>query len=200
MTAVPGRRWRARSRAGPARCRNSRCARTVRSGAGAPTIPAGRPRRSPRSPVPLGGTSGSIPSLMCSLPRWSRSGQAADPVEMLEQVVRGQLDLLVPPFRRPVDAGDQSGAVHPPEVAAHEGVAGLGLVGRRPRSARGATRRTRPRSAARGRRSRSSASGWTSPQSLSRTYCRASISFVACSTPAGFTVYDAMGASLPRGP
>ena len=38
--------------------------------------------------------------------------------------------VLVPPLRRPVDAGDQAGPVHPAEVAEDERVAGLGLVGR----------------------------------------------------------------------
>ena len=42
----------------------------------------------------------------------------------------GELDVLVAPLGRPVDAGDQAGPVDPPEVAEHEGVAGLRLVGR----------------------------------------------------------------------
>src|SRR5688500_15004631 len=49
-------------------------------------------------------------------------------VEELEQVVRRQLDVLVPPLRGAVDAGDQAAAVHALEVAVHEGVAGFRLV------------------------------------------------------------------------
>ena len=52
----------------------------------------------------------------------------AHPVEALQEVVRGELDLLVPPLGRPVDARDQAGAVHPAEVAVDEGVPRLGLV------------------------------------------------------------------------
>src|SRR5262245_14918544 len=50
-------------------------------------------------------------------------------VEVLQQVVGGQFDSLVTPFRCAVDAGDQAGAVDAAEVAVHEGVARLGLVG-----------------------------------------------------------------------
>jgi hypothetical protein len=39
--------------------------------------------------------------------------------------MRGQLDLLVPPLRRAVLAGDQPHPVKPPEVAVDEGVPGL---------------------------------------------------------------------------
>jgi len=42
--------------------------------------------------------------------------------------VRGELDLLVPPLGRPVDAGDQAGAVQAPEVAVDEREAPLALV------------------------------------------------------------------------
>ena len=49
-------------------------------------------------------------------------------VEVLQQVVRGELDLLVPPLRRPVHARDQTGPVDPAEIAVHECVARLGLV------------------------------------------------------------------------
>ena len=55
----------------------------------------------------------------------------ADPrhlVEPLQQLVRRQLDLLVPPLRGPVDARDEAAAVDPAEVAVDERVAGLGLV------------------------------------------------------------------------
>jgi hypothetical protein len=51
-------------------------------------------------------------------------------VEVLEEVVGGELDFLVSPLRRPVDAGDQTGAVDPAEVAVDERVARLGLIGR----------------------------------------------------------------------
>ena len=43
--------------------------------------------------------------------------------------MRGELDLLVPPFGRPVHAGDDAHPVDAPEVAVHEGVPGLRLVG-----------------------------------------------------------------------
>src|SRR3954451_23150661 len=49
-------------------------------------------------------------------------------VQQLQQVVRGQLDLLVTPLRRPVVAGDDPHAVHAAEIAVHEGVAGLRLL------------------------------------------------------------------------
>src|SRR3954449_4215509 len=42
--------------------------------------------------------------------------------------MRGELDRLVVPLGGAVAAGDEPGAVHSPEVAVHEGVAGLGLV------------------------------------------------------------------------
>src|SRR6187397_2807907 len=51
-------------------------------------------------------------------------------VELLEQVVGGELDLLVAPLRGAEHAGNQPAPVKPPEVAEDEGVAGLGLVGR----------------------------------------------------------------------
>ena len=53
-----------------------------------------------------------------------------DGVQVLEQVMGGELDLLVPPLGGPVDAGDQGGPVHPAQVAVDKGVAGLGLIGR----------------------------------------------------------------------
>src|SRR4029079_12273293 len=55
-----------------------------------------------------------------------RSGAHA--VEVLQQLVGSQLDVLVPPLGRAVDAGDQPGPVHAPQVAVDEGVARLGLV------------------------------------------------------------------------
>ena len=59
-----------------------------------------------------------------------RSRLAAALVEQLQELVGGELDLLVTPFRGPVMGGDQPGAVQAPEVAVDEGVARLGLVGR----------------------------------------------------------------------
>ena len=53
---------------------------------------------------------------------------AAPGVELLQEVVGGELDLLVAPLGRPVQAGDQADAVDAPEVAVDERVAGLGLV------------------------------------------------------------------------
>ena len=43
--------------------------------------------------------------------------------------MRSELDLLVPPLGGPVVAGDQAHPVHPSEVAVHESVACLRLVG-----------------------------------------------------------------------
>ncbi|HET9969983.1 MAG TPA: HAMP domain-containing sensor histidine kinase, partial [Streptosporangiaceae bacterium] len=51
------------------------------------------------------------------------------PVKPLEELVRGELDLLVPPLSRPVHAGDDAHPVDAPEVPVYEGVPGLGLVG-----------------------------------------------------------------------
>src|SRR6185312_7647805 len=50
------------------------------------------------------------------------------PVEELQQVMCGQFDGLVPPFRGTVDAGDQAGAVDATEVADDERISGLRLV------------------------------------------------------------------------
>jgi two-component system, OmpR family, sensor kinase len=51
------------------------------------------------------------------------------PVKPLQELVRGELDLLVPPFGRPVHAGDDAHPVDAPEVPVHEGVPGFRLVG-----------------------------------------------------------------------
>jgi DNA-binding SARP family transcriptional activator len=51
-------------------------------------------------------------------------------VQALQQVVGGQLHVLVAPLGGPVDAGDQAGAVHAAEVAVDERVPRLGLLGR----------------------------------------------------------------------
>src|SRR5262245_61067747 len=50
-------------------------------------------------------------------------------VEVLQQVVGGELDVFVTPLRGTVDAGDQPGAVDAAEVAVHECVARLRPVG-----------------------------------------------------------------------
>ena len=50
---------------------------------------------------------------------------AGHAVEVLQQVVRRQLDVLVPPLGRAVDAGDERRAVDAPEVADDERVARL---------------------------------------------------------------------------
>ena len=70
-------------------------------------------------------------------PRWRSSpppdasaAQALVLVEELEQLVRGELDLLVPPLRGAVLGGDQTGAMQAAKVAEDERVAGLRLVAR----------------------------------------------------------------------
>jgi hypothetical protein len=47
----------------------------------------------------------------------------------LEKVVGCQFDVFVPPLRRAVYAGDQSGAMDSPQVAIDEGVARLRVIG-----------------------------------------------------------------------
>ena len=47
---------------------------------------------------------------------------------MLEQVVGGKFDFLVPPLRRPVTTGDQAHPVETPKVPEDEGVSSLGPV------------------------------------------------------------------------
>src|SRR4029453_16707719 len=54
---------------------------------------------------------------------------AAALVEVLEQVVGGELDLLVAPLGGPALAGGPRHAVEAAEVAVDKGVPGLGLVG-----------------------------------------------------------------------
>ncbi len=58
------------------------------------------------------------------------SGQAPVVVEVLQQLVGGELDLLVLPLGRPVVAGDQARPVEAPEVPEDEGVPRLGVVAR----------------------------------------------------------------------
>jgi two-component system OmpR family sensor kinase len=52
------------------------------------------------------------------------------PVKPLEELVRGELDLLVPPLGGAVMAGDQAHPVESLEIAVDKRVASLGLVGR----------------------------------------------------------------------
>ena len=53
---------------------------------------------------------------------------AGYPVELLKQVMSGQLDLLMAPLRCPVDTGDEGAAVYPAEVSVDERLACLGLL------------------------------------------------------------------------
>jgi hypothetical protein len=50
-------------------------------------------------------------------------------IQILEKLVRSELDLLVPPFGSAVVAGDQAHPVQSPEVAVHKCIARLRLVG-----------------------------------------------------------------------
>jgi hypothetical protein len=77
-------------------------------------VKAGSRVRIPPSPPP---STGSRPS-------------GAGPVEQLQQVVGGQLDLLMAPLGRPVMAGDQAGPMQATEVAVDERVSCLGLLRR----------------------------------------------------------------------
>ena len=63
-----------------------------------------------------------------ALTHFSRRLHPRDGIETLQELMRGQLDLLVPPLGGAVVAGDQAHAVQPPEVAVHERVARLRLV------------------------------------------------------------------------
>jgi two-component system, OmpR family, sensor kinase len=74
------------------------------------------------------GTVVSIRLPVLSPSRYSASQLRGQPVQPLEQLVGGELDLLVPPFGRPVHAGDDAHPVDAPEVPVDEGVPGLGLV------------------------------------------------------------------------
>ena len=80
-------------------------------------------------------------------------GSSAGLVEQLQQVVRGELDLLVPPLRGAVDAGDQSRSGAPGGSRRRRRRSGPWSRRSPPRSARGARRRTPPRSGSPGRRS-----------------------------------------------
>ena len=108
-------------------------------------------------------------------------------VEVLQQIVGGQLDLLVPPLGGPVVARDQAHAVQAAEVAVDERVPRLGL------RARPLGEREVPRPVLVPRvplqvRVLGLRSGWTSPHRLERTMRRLSMRCRACSTPASFTV------------
>src|SRR4051794_40213829 len=90
-----------------------------------------------RQPAPLARAESRSVSLVDSSVKAliGRRGYPAPPsgpggVQQLQQVVGGQLDLLVPPLGRPVVAGDDAHPVHAAEVAVDERVAGLGLLGR----------------------------------------------------------------------
>jgi hypothetical protein len=113
-------------------------------------------------------------------------GSAADAVEVLQQVVRRELDLLVAPLGGAVDARDQPAAVDPAEVAVDERVARLVAS-----DAPAVSPRNHPPYSSQLWFSRyafsASALGWTSPQSLRSTYCRASISSRALATAVSFT-------------
>jgi hypothetical protein len=61
--------------------------------------------------------------------RLCRGHQPSGGVELLEKVVGCQFDVFVPPLRRAVYAGDQSGAMDSPQVAIDEGVARLRVIG-----------------------------------------------------------------------
>src|SRR5262249_11197334 len=63
----------------------------------------------------------------------SRSGRRLQTgllVQVLQQIVGGELDVLVPPFGGPVYTGDQTGAVNAAKVPVHKGISRLRLVRR----------------------------------------------------------------------
>ena len=49
---------------------------------------------------------------------------------MLQELMCGQLDFLMPPLRCPIDAGDQRRTVHPPQVTEDERIPRLGFISR----------------------------------------------------------------------
>jgi hypothetical protein len=116
-----------------------------------------------------------------------QKGSAAALVEVLEQVVGGQLDLLVAPFGGPVLAGDQAHAVEAAEVAVDEGVAGLGVVAGPVGEGQVPVGVLLPGVGLQEAFS-SSALGWTSVQTLFSTYWRASMSWRARATACWLTV------------
>src|ERR1700712_603252 len=58
----------------------------------------------------------------------NRTPSAGYLVQVLKKVVSRELDILVPPFGRPVDARDEGRPVYPPEVSVDERIPGLGFV------------------------------------------------------------------------
>src|SRR5918995_4067572 len=56
-------------------------------------------------------------------------GSGRRPVQVLQQLVGGELDVLVAPFRSAIHTRDQPRAVNPAEVPVDERIPGLGLVG-----------------------------------------------------------------------
>src|SRR5580658_8837001 len=66
---------------------------------------------------------------MLPLTLWRTAlGSGGELIQALQELVGGELDLLVPPLGRPVHAGDDAHAVDAPEVPVDERVPGLGLV------------------------------------------------------------------------
>jgi hypothetical protein len=57
-------------------------------------------------------------------------GSGAGLVQPLQQLVCGQLDLLMTPVGSTVLAGDQAGSMNPAKVPIYERVSALGLIGR----------------------------------------------------------------------
>src|SRR3954452_3513161 len=88
----------------------------------------GSPRASTKSARLAGGSAAT--TLTLAMKRMSMPTSSADAVEVLEQVMGGQLDLLVPPLRGSVEAGDEPHAVDATEVAVGERVARLRPVSR----------------------------------------------------------------------
>jgi hypothetical protein len=114
---------------------------------------------------------------------------------MLQEIVRGKLDLLMSPFGGPVDACDEGRPVHPPEVAEHERISGLGLISHACGEAEmpgGVLLPGMPfQKGILGIRARLHLS-----QSLLSTYCLASISRRQLRTAASFSAYFAMSCRL----
>src|SRR5882672_8934808 len=79
---------------------------------------------------PAGGRHGSTnPDAVAADANLGRPGSTgADRIQVLQQIVSGQLDLLVAPLRCAVDRRDESCAMQPVEVAVDEGISGLRLV------------------------------------------------------------------------
>src|SRR5207249_6644980 len=65
----------------------------------------------------------------CGIGRGLIASSQGQLVQSLQEVVGSQLDLLVPPLGRPVEAGDDAHPVDAPEIPVDKGVPGLGLVG-----------------------------------------------------------------------